>query len=319
MYQSRSLDARVLWRTLSVAGALTVTTLAYAQSDGPRTHGALTGDALYSNDSDHFSEVRTNLGYLFANGWGLGASVTYFDAPDWAAKYGRGLYGQYRLHDGQGSLDARVGVMDTDGHATPTGAVDYMRHITGSTSLGVSAERDVVDSTVGLDKGLTYDSLALVLDHQFTPRFSVGAVAGAMWFSDNNTRPMLRTRWSYELFANSGLNAYIKTRNYYDSNPAQGNYYSPQWLAEYSGGLSWRTALGHSATFFVSADLGRQTTDSGGTNIWGARVGLQNHRSRTAQWQVAIETTNNHAAGFAGGGDGYRYTSVTGRLMFPLN
>jgi hypothetical protein len=320
MHESRTPDARALLRTLSVAGALTIGTLAHAQShDGPGTRGAVTGDALFSNDSDHFEEVRSNLGYLFANGWGLGASITYYDAPDWSAAYGRGLYGQYRQHDAQQTIDARVGVMDTDGHTTPIGTVDYMRKITLNTSLGVSAERDVVDSIRGIEQGLTYNSLMLVLDHQFTPRFSVGAVAGAMWFSDDNTRPMLRTRWSYELLANSGLNAYIKTRNYYDSNPDQGNYYSPRWLAEYSGGLSWRTALGDKAVFFVSADLGHQNTDSGGNNIWGARAGFQNHRSRNVQWQIALETTNNHAAGFTGGGDGYRYTSVTARLLFPLN
>jgi hypothetical protein len=214
----------VLCRTLTVAGALTIGTLAHAQSrDNPGTHGALTGDTLFSNDSDHFQEVRTNAGYLFSNGWGVGASFTWYDARDWSSVYGRGLYGQYRQHTAQQNIDARLGVMDTGGHTTPTGTVDYMRTITNSTSLGISAERDVVDSTNGLGKGLTYNSLMLVLNQQFTSRFSVGAVAGAMWFSDNNTRPMLRTRWNYELVANSGLNAYIKTRNYYDSNPNQGD------------------------------------------------------------------------------------------------
>ncbi|MCX4145192.1 MULTISPECIES: hypothetical protein [Paraburkholderia] len=321
MYACSHLDARALWRTLSLASVLAICTpvSAYAQShDGPGKYGTLTGDALFSNDSDHFNEERANIGYLFPNGWGLGASVTHYNAPDWSV-YGRGLYGQYRQHDAQQIVDAQLGVMDTGGYATPTGMLDYMRHISGDTSLGVSAERNVVDSISGIEQGLTYNSLMLVLDHQFTPRFTVGAVAGAMWFSDHNTRPMLRTRWNYELVANSGLNSYIKTRNYYDSNPNRGDYYSPRWLAEYSGGLSWRAALSDKAAFFVSADLGRQNTENGGVNIWGARIGLQNHRSRTMQWQVAVETTNNHTAGFAGGGSGYRYTSVTGRFMFPFN
>lgn len=321
MHASCPIDARALRRMLSVAGILTICTSvsAYAQShDGPGKYGALTGDLLFSNDSDHFNEERANLGYLFSTGWGLGASVTHYDAPDWSES-GRGLYGQYRQHDAQQTLDARLGVMDTGNRTTVTGMLDYMRHVTKDTALGVSAERDVVDSISGLEQGLTYDSLALVLDHQFTPRFTVGAVAGAMWFSDHNARPMLRTRWNYELVANSGLNAYIKTRNYYDSDPDLGDYYSPRWLAEYSGGFSWRTALGDKAIFFVSADLGRQNTENGGVNILGARIGLQNHRSRTMQWQVAVETTNNHAAGFAGGDGSYRYTSVMGRLLFPFN
>ncbi|WP_027211337.1 hypothetical protein [Burkholderia sp. WSM2232] len=321
MYACRPYVACALLRALTVAGVLATYTpvLTYAQSrDGPAKQGWLTADALFSNDSARFNEDRASLGYLFPNGWGLGASATHYDAPDWSA-YGRGLYGQYRQRGTQHTVDARAGIMDTRGHTTLTGMLDYMRRTSSDTSLGVSAERDVVDSISGIEQGLTYNSLMLVLDHQFTPRFTVGAVAGAMWFSDHNTRPMARTRWNYELLANIGLSAYIKTRNFYDSSPNQGNYYSPRWLAQYLGGLSWRTALGGKAAFFVSADLGRQNTEDGGINIWGARMGLQNHRSRTIQWQVALETTNNHAAGFMGGRPDYRYTSVTGRLLFPIN
>ncbi|WP_028214107.1 hypothetical protein [Paraburkholderia mimosarum] len=69
----------------------------------------------------------------------------------------------------------------------------------------------------------------------------------------------------------------------------------------------------------MSADAGRQNTENGGTGIWGARIGLQNHRSRKMQWQVAVETTNNHTSGFSSGGDGYRYTSVTGQIVIPFN
>jgi len=321
MQASRSLSTPAPWLRVGLAGALAIgaVSAAFGQSaDRQATHSAITGDALFSNDSDHFREARGYLGYLFSNGWGLGGGVTYYGAPDWSAR-GRGLFGQCRSADAQQTLSARVGVMDTDGHTTPTGALDFMRHVTSATSLGVSAERDVVDSIKGIENGLTYDSLALVLDHQFTPRFTVGAVAGAMWFSDHNTRPFLRTRWSYELVQNSGVNAYIKTRHYYDTDPGLGNYYSPRWLGEVSGGLSWRAALSDKAVFFVSADTGRQNTESGGTGIWGARIGLQNHRSRKMQWQVAVETTNNHTSGFSSGGDGYRYTSVTGQLVVPFN
>lgn len=161
------------------------------------------------------------------------------------------MYGQYRQHDAQQIVDVRLGVVDIGGFSRLTDMLDCIRHINGGTSLGVSAGRDVVDSICEIEQGLAYNSLMLVLDHQFTPRFTVGAVAGAMWFPDHNTRPMLRTRWNYELVASSGLNAYIKTGNYYDSNPNQGDDYSPRWLAEYSGELSWRTALSDKAAFLV--------------------------------------------------------------------
>lgn len=115
MYACRPLDARALWRMLRVVSVLAICTPVSTNAqfhDGPGKYGALTGDTLFSNDSDQFNEARANLGYLFPNGWGLGASVTHYDAPDWSAD-GRGLYGQYRQHDAQQTVDARLGVMDT--------------------------------------------------------------------------------------------------------------------------------------------------------------------------------------------------------------
>lgn len=322
MHATRTPDVRLLRRALVAAGALAVSALtpAYGQAqNGPGTLGALTGNMLFSNDSDDFVEARTNLGYLFPNGWGLGASGSYYQSPGWSAT-GQGVYGMYRQYTAQQTIDARLGVMDTNGYTTPTGMLDYLRHINADASLGVSAERDVVDSTQGIMKGLTYDALILVGDYQFTQRFNVGVAAGATWFSDNNTRPVIRTRWNYELVPNSGFNAYIKTRNYYNTAPNQGDYYAPRRLGEYSAGLSWRTALGGYAVFFASADAGHQNTEDTSETIWSARIGLQNHRSRTVQWQVAVETTNNRASSVGGGGGtSYRYTSVTGRLMFPFN
>jgi hypothetical protein len=90
-------------------------------------------------------------------------------------------------------------------------------------------------------------------------------------------------------------------------------------LSEYSGGLSWRTALASKVVFFVSADAEHQNTDGGGANIWGARISLQNYHTQKVQWQVAVETTSDHASDFSGGSSAYRYTSVAGKLMFPFN
>src|ERR1700736_6643271 len=85
MHETRTPDVRL--RALAAVGAIVISALAapaHAQShDGPGAYGALTGDLLYSNDSDAFQEERANLGYLFSNGWGLGSSVTHYIAPDW--------------------------------------------------------------------------------------------------------------------------------------------------------------------------------------------------------------------------------------------
>ncbi|WP_028214108.1 hypothetical protein [Paraburkholderia mimosarum] len=202
MQASRPLNAPAPWLRIGLAGALAIGALspAFGQSaDRQATHGAVTGDSLFSNDSDHFREARGYLGYLFSNGWGLGGGITYYGAPDWSAR-GRGLYGQYRSTDTQQTLSARLGVMDTDGHTTPTGVLDFMRHVTPATSLGVSAERDVVDSINGIENGLTYDSLALVVGPPVHPeiRSCCGGRRHVVLGSQHQTVPAyameLRTR-----------------------------------------------------------------------------------------------------------------------------
>ena len=270
-----------------------------------------------SRDSDHFDTNKLNAGYLFSSGWGLGFNVSHFSSPGWSAS-GKGLFAQYQQRDQERTVEARLGATQTKGHTLATGMLDYMQRVGDKTWLGVSAERDVVESMRGIESGMHYDALMLVLDQQFTKQFNVGAVLGATRFSDNNTRPILRTRWNYELVEGSGLNAYVKTRNYHNSRPYQGSYFAPENLGEYSAGLSWRTALPGPIAFFANADVGRQRIDGDHNGIWSARIGLQNHHTSKALWQVALETSNNRAASISGGVDHYRYTSLTARLVYPF-
>ncbi|MBF5003421.1 hypothetical protein [Diaphorobacter caeni] len=296
---------------------LTGTATHAAGTDADAATGQLTSNLLVSRDSDHFDTDKLNVGYVFSSGWGLGFNVSHFSAPGWSAN-GKGLFAQYLERGKDRTIEARLGATQTAGHTLATGMLDYMHRVSDKTWLGVSAERDVVESIHGIEHGMHYDALMLVLDQQFTDRFNVGAVLGATRFSDNNTRPIFRTRWNYELVEGSGLNVYLKTRNYHNNRPYQGHYFAPENLGEYSAGLSWRTAFPGPMVFFASADVGRQRIDSDHNGIWSARIGLQNHHTSKAIWQVALETSNNRASSLAGGVDHYRYTSLIVRLVYPF-
>ena len=290
-----------------------------AHASGPTdSKGQLTSNLLLSHDTDQFNSQKLNVGYVFANGWGLGFDASHFTSPGWSAN-GKGLFAQYLQRDNERTVEARLGATQTAGHTLATGMLDYMQRVGEKTWLGVSAERDVIESMHGIDHGMHYEALMLVLDQQFSSQFNVGAVLGFTQFSDDNIRPILRTRWNFELLEGSGINAYLKTRNYHNTKPYQGNYFAPENLGEYSVGLSWRAALPGPMAFFANADIGSQRLDSDHNGIWSARFGLQNHHTSKAIWQVALETSNNRASSsLAGGVNHYRYTSLTGRLIYPF-
>ncbi|MDR3056407.1 MAG: hypothetical protein LBU53_13615 [Zoogloeaceae bacterium] len=284
---------------------------------GEEADPALTAKWLYSHDSDEFDEYRISAGYEYANGFGVSANAAHYSAPGWSAT-GRGVAATYAQRNASRNLEATLGVTRTKDHQALAGSLDYIEHLTKDTGLGFSLERDVVDSVQSIDQGIHYTALMLVAEHDFTPRFSVGAAAGQTWFSDHNRRPILRTRWNYELIQDSGFSTYLKTRHYKNSHAYQGNYYAPEKLGEASIGLFWRTALGDQMVFFAGGDAGRQRTEDNHQSIWSLQAGLQAPRRAPVQWRVALEKSNYTSSLSNQPDESYRYFSLTGYLLFPL-
>ncbi|MDR0997245.1 MAG: hypothetical protein LBL69_06250 [Zoogloeaceae bacterium] len=274
---------------------------------------------LFSHDTDDFDEIRTTLGYLYANGFGFGIDAAHYRAPGWSAT-GSGVSALYLANQEGQRLEGALGVARTNGRDALTGMLDYERRVSEKATVGVSLERNIVDSVESIERGITYNAAMLVADYRFTPRFNVGLAGGAFWFSDDNRRPILRTRWNWELIPDSGINLYLKTRHYRNTRPYLRHYYAPDSLREASLGLSARRALSRSVVFFASADAGRQSVDHEiDNNIWSFRIGLQSRYPRAPlQWRIALEASNNSSNWADGGGEDYRYYSLGGYLLIPL-
>jgi hypothetical protein len=279
--------------------------------------GAIIGRWHSSEDTDDFRSRRAALGYLWGSGWGMEARISHFSAPGWSAD-GKTLSGVYQSRSADSSISARLGLDETKGASTGVGMFDYMRNVTRETALGVSAERDVVDSVNSINNHIRYTAGALVLDHAFSDRANVGMSAGNIWYSDGNQRRQLRTRWNYELIERSGLNAYAKTRHFRNTQPYNGYYFAPEDAAEYSAGLSWRTAVSESAVLQLQGDAGRQFIDGEPKGLWTVLIGLQSHHRARTQWRVAFEVRNDASSNRNLGDEDYRYMMLTGNLIFPL-
>lgn len=285
---------------------------------GAAQASAQVGGRLHlTRDSDDFRERIATLGYTGASGFGLKTGAAHYAAPGWDAD-GALLAGTYRREDDARLVDASLGAFRIDGRTRAVGALDMLqKHVGARSALGLSLERDIVNSRRGIEDGLTHDSVALVGDHAFGDRFNVGAAGGATWFSDHNRRPFLRTRWNLLLDDGWGLNAYLKTRHYRNERPYRPAYYSPERLGEVSLGLSARFLAVDKVVLSAHADAGRQRTEDTSQTIWSYAVGVGAPRDRRVQWNVALQATNTASAGTSASG-AYRYTSLVAQLRVPF-
>ena len=276
---------------------------------------AITGALHASHDSDAFNERKQTLGYAGADGWGVKAGAVQYAKPGWSTA-GTSVVGTYHEENAQRQVNATLGLARIAQHGLWVGSVDYLQSLQPGTAWGVSVERDVVNSQLGLQRGLTYTAFALVADHAFNNRFGVGFSGGVTAFSNDNQRLQLRTRWSYSLDEAYGFNAYLKTRSYRHSQPNQPEYFSPNHLHEAALGLSVRLAVADNVVLNASVDAGQQWVDAGSQAIWSALVGLSSGRGSSTQWRLGLETSNS-ASQLSSQSDAYRYTSAVAQLTVP--
>jgi hypothetical protein len=269
-----------------------------------------------SEDSDDFRQQTMSFGATSARGFGAIAGAVYYSAPGWSAD-GPLLAATYQHESAAQQLHARIGAVRVADRSQAVGALDYLRlDVAPATSLGLNLERDLVASRMGIEGGLTYDSAAAVADHAFSESVNVGVAAGATWFSDDNRRPFVRTRWNYEIDDRWALNAYLKTRHYRNSDPDRPAYYSPRRLGEVSAGVSVRVRVASAVVLSAQADAGHQSTSAESRPIWSYSIGVGAPRHEQIRWSVELQSTNSAATASAGAA--YRYTRVVGQLSLPF-
>lgn len=277
----------------------------------------VSGQLSLSRDSDDLRETLATTAYRSAQGWGLKAGALHYSALGWSED-GALLAATYRQDDATLRLDASLGAAQLAGHEHLVASLDATWPIASSSSLGLSLERDYINSVAGIDQGITFDNLALVADHSFGAGFNVGLAGGVTRFSNDNRRPFLRIRWNFELEPSYGLNAYLKTRSYQNSAPNQPQYFSPARLNEVSAGLSSRFVVAERLVLSAAADAGSQHTETGAQRIWSCALRLGALRTAALQWSVGLDASNAAGTSQASTSGSYRYTRAVAQLSLPI-
>lgn len=177
-------------------------------------------------------------------------------------------------------------------------------------------ERGLVESVASLTGNVRFDAATLSVDKTFSDRWNVAIAGTQQRFTDNNTRDQLRARASVRVVDDLGLSLYVRTRQYWNSQPFTGNYFAPDTLREILGGVSLRRRIpGWPMTASGWVDTGRQTIDGASTGIHSWQAKLEALPQRPWHFEVLIgeQTT----AG-TGGGPNYKYRYTQAGVVVPF-
>lgn len=201
----------------------------------------------------------------------------------------------YKIDDLRVMGNLGIGNMSSD--VFLFGDMVLSKQVNRSTEVFAGINGDVVDSVRGLDSSIVYRGVYAGFDW-YTD--SVGATMTVRHtdFTNNNTQ----SGWSGKAYANvvDGVNIYVSTRQYTNSSPYNGFYYSPEDYKRYNLGIGFRQRIkGYLVSGF--AEFGRLVADG----EWG----------RASAGRIAVETpkvANKPIFGIAAGTDlsnasGYRY------------
>ena len=196
-------------------------------------------NAYIASDSEGFSTYKYNAGYLplYEHGekyTGVSYQHNYFTQGGWdsSAEVYTLLTKAINPRTGLG-YNLNVGYNLENGHKLVTTDSNYGFRVTDSTKAELMLNRDRVETQNSLNNGIYYTLGAASVEQQVMERLTAIAMVGNMYFSDTNTRPIVRAKLIYDLIPDYGLTAQLRYRQYRDTNTnVLNNYFNPSTYSE---------------------------------------------------------------------------------------
>jgi hypothetical protein len=192
-----------------------------------------------ASDSEGFSTYKYNAGFLplYEHGekyTGVSYQHNYFTQSGWdsSAEVYTLLTKAINPRTGLG-YNANIGYNLQNGHKLITTDSNYGFRLTDSTKAELILNRDRVETQNSLNNGIYYTMGAASIEQQVLERLTAIAMVGNMYFSDTNTRPLVRAKLVYDLVPDYGLTAQLRYRQYRDTNTTvPNNYFNPDHYTE---------------------------------------------------------------------------------------
>lgn len=120
------------------------------------------------------------------------------------------------------------------------GDIELQKRLNKYVTVSAGFYGDVVDSVVGLDEGITVNGI--VVGGEVSNEY--GGVAGNVrqaYYTNGNTQ----TGWFLKPYVNvfEGVNVYVSTRQYTNSDPYNGDFFAPEDFERYNFGVGFRQRI----------------------------------------------------------------------------
>ena len=241
---------------------------ANAEEEAEQTKQAISVPNVYfSSDSEGFSTYKYKAGYLplYEHGekyTGITYQHNYFTQGGWSST-GEQYTLMTKAINPRTALgyNLNIGYNTENGHQLVTTDSNYGFRVTDSTKAEVIVNRDRVETQNSLNNGIYYTLGGVSVEQQVLERLTAILMGANMYFSDTNTRPIVRAKLIYDLVPDYGLTAQLRYRQYRDTNTnVANNYFNPSTYNETMIAFGARKRI---AGWMLSgtAGVGRQTVN----------------------------------------------------------
>ncbi len=241
---------------------------ANAEEEAEQTKQAISVPNVYfSSDSEGFSTYKYKAGYLplYEHGekyTGITYQHNYFTQGGWSST-GEQYTLMTKAINPRTALgyNLNIGYNTENGHQLVTTDSNYGFRVTDSTKAEVIVNRDRVETQNSLNNGIYYTLGGVSVEQQVLERLTAILMGANMYFSDTNTRPIVKAKLIYDLVPDYGLTAQLRYRQYRDTNTnVANNYFNPSTYNETMIAFGARKRI---AGWMLSgtAGVGRQTVN----------------------------------------------------------
>ena len=289
----------------------------------PSSKMAISAPNVYiASDSEGFSTYKYNAGFLplYEHGekyTGVSYQHNYFTQSGWdsSPEVYTLLTKAINPRTGLG-YNANIGYNLENGHKLITTDSNYGFRVTDSTKAELMLNRDRVETQNSLNNGIYYTLGAASVEQQVLERVTAIGMVGNMYFSDTNTRPIVRAKLIYDLVPDYGLTAQLRFRQYRDTNiTVPNNYFNPDHYTETMIAFGARKRI---SGWMLSgtAGVGRQKVNQDGSTTTQLYEFAATSPVASTSYYFKTRVGYGKSAGFLGPNYFYRY--VMEEIIFPF-
>lgn len=213
-----------------IAAALFLATPATAFAEDSSTQ-AVGVDFFASNDADNTAVLKTGFTFDYdftnpENYQGVRLETFIFASSGAAASVHERGYFDFAGGGERWKWNAEAG---TDGHTfLGSGSI----HTDESFRQEYFLSRDLVETPLGLDRGIYYTYGGATYDIPLDDRNTLTLLGGVQGFTGKNYRLQFRGTYVYSVVPDWGLSIQLRSRYFWNSTPHEFDYFSPEYYFE---------------------------------------------------------------------------------------